>query len=341
MAEKAKTAAKDKPAPKKTKPRRKRKLTLQIEHMDLDGLKEHPRNESIREHPAPGSQEWKALVESMKDDYFDPIVWNKLNGFLVSGHLRRKVALSLGFRSADISVVEYDEDRHLARMIAANKSVGDWIDDELEGLLKELDGRGLNMGLTGHSDKELNRMLKEVEDLDAQDDDEETVTEKEMETFLGMGTAMKRDSLPIQFWKEKKLLKGDVLDFGSGNEKHEFAKYDAKTHPGPEALTKEWDVVMSNYVLNVIPVDHLIIQTLALLKTMTKKKGKLLIAVRSDMNPGLHRTARGIQNIKTLAAWRQLLSVFFEIKEAKDEGSFFAFVCIPGTLVIHPQGIGR
>ena len=335
----AKKPAAKKPAKKKTVPRRKRKLTLQIEHMDLDVLQEHPRNESIRKHPSPGSQEWKALVESMKDDYFDPIVWNRLNGFLVSGHLRRKVALSLGFKSADISVVEYDEDRHLARMVAANKNVGDWIDAELETLLKELDSRGLNMGLTGHSDKELNRMLKEAEDI--QEDDEEEVTEKEMETFLGMGTAMKRDSLPIQFWKGKKLLKGDVLDFGSGNEKHEFAKYDPKTHPGPEALTKEWDVVMSNYVLNVVPVDHLIIQTLALLKSMIKKKGTLLVAVRSDMTPGLHRTARGIQNIKTLAAWRQLLSIFFEIKEANDEGSFFAFVCLPGTLVIHPNGIGR
>ncbi len=51
---------------------------------------------------------------------------------LVSGHFRCKVLAHLGFTHADVSVVDYDEATHLARMIAANELLGSWETDMLE-----------------------------------------------------------------------------------------------------------------------------------------------------------------------------------------------------------------
>jgi hypothetical protein len=95
---------------------------LNVERMKLTQLKPHPKNP--RKHPTKGSPEWEVLRKSLEHDYFDPLVWNRRNGMLVSGHLRRKVFTEMGVKQADVVVVDYDEPTHLARMIAANKSIG-------------------------------------------------------------------------------------------------------------------------------------------------------------------------------------------------------------------------
>src|SRR4051794_30220498 len=91
---------------------------LRIERMAVAELQPHPRNP--RKHPAVDSPAWEALKKSLGHDYFDPLVVNVRNGKLVSGHLRQKVMLALGFTHADVSVVDYDEPTHVARLIAAN-----------------------------------------------------------------------------------------------------------------------------------------------------------------------------------------------------------------------------
>jgi DNA modification methylase len=109
---------------------------LRIESRPLADLKPHPENP--RKHPKPGSPEWKTLESSLAHDYFDPIVLNQRNGLLVSGHLRTKVLLSLGFTTADVAIVDYDEDTHRARLIAANAQAGKDDADKLDALLSSL-----------------------------------------------------------------------------------------------------------------------------------------------------------------------------------------------------------
>ena len=127
-------------------------ITLNIENKLLSDLGDHPRNEEIRKHPNEGTPEWKALHASLEDDYFDPLVWNSRNGKLVSGHLRKKVMTSMGVSSADVVVVDYPEDKHLARMIAANQPVGQ---DNLPGLADVLaefnEAEDFDIQLTGMS----------------------------------------------------------------------------------------------------------------------------------------------------------------------------------------------
>jgi hypothetical protein len=102
---------------------------LNIQRLPLSRLKPHPRNP--RKHPESGTAQWKALKRSLEHDYFDPLVWNKRNKMLVSGHLRRKVLEEMGVVEADVVVVDYDEPTHLARLLAANNPNGE---DDLGGL---------------------------------------------------------------------------------------------------------------------------------------------------------------------------------------------------------------
>jgi len=129
-----------------------RTAALTIERLPISKLIPHPRNPRV--HPEPGSPAWKTLQKSIEHDYFDPLVWNKRNGMLVSGHLRRKVLEASGFVEADCVVVDYDEKTHVARMIAANKSEGENNEDVLKVLLGELKIEEFNLDLTGfHSDE--------------------------------------------------------------------------------------------------------------------------------------------------------------------------------------------
>jgi hypothetical protein len=144
--------------------------SLKIETLPLASLKPHPRNP--RKHPAKDSPEWKVLEASLKHDYFDPIVWNVRNGQLVSGHLRTKVLKNMGFESADVVVVDYDEPTHIARLMAANKAIGE--NDlpkmqELFGELKTVDG--FDMAVAGFTLPEVDSLFEEADNEDAQPTD--------------------------------------------------------------------------------------------------------------------------------------------------------------------------
>lgn len=130
-----------------------RTASLEIRRLTLASLKPHPRNPRV--HPAPGSSAWEALKKSLEFDYFDPIVLNTRNGLLVSGHLRTKVLIDAGFKEADCVIVDYPEDVHVARMIAANRNQGQDDLAQLGDLLRELDSASFEMDLTGYDSPSL------------------------------------------------------------------------------------------------------------------------------------------------------------------------------------------
>lgn len=132
-------------SPPKSKDSRIAHLTT--ERLPVSKLIPHPRNP--RRHPAPDSADWAALKASLEHDYFDPIVWNRKNGMLVSGHLRTKVMVEMGFTEADVVVVEYDEPTHLARMSAANQQQGEDNNILLTQLLADVEKDGLSVMLAG------------------------------------------------------------------------------------------------------------------------------------------------------------------------------------------------
>ncbi len=111
------------PAKKKTPATPDKIAQVTIRRKPLAALGLHERNPRI--HPEPGTAKWAVMEASLKHDYFDPLVWNKRNEKLVSGHFRKKVLSFMGYTHADVVEVDYDEHTHIARMIAANKAAGD------------------------------------------------------------------------------------------------------------------------------------------------------------------------------------------------------------------------
>ena len=130
-----------------------------IERVALADCHPHPKNDNIRNHPAPGTPEWNTLKASIAQSYYDPIVLNERNGQLVSGHLRVKVMLEDGYTHADASIVDMDEAVHQARLISANHPVGA---DNLPGmkdLLEDLDALNVDMDLTGWTHDALENLM--------------------------------------------------------------------------------------------------------------------------------------------------------------------------------------
>lgn len=145
--------------------------TLTVERLPLSALKPHPANP--RRHPEPGTPAWAVLRKSIEHDYFDPMIWNKRNGLLVSGHLRRKVLEASGFTEADCVVVDYDEPMHLARMAAANKQQGEDDVALLKDLIVELDTGAFDLDLTGFDAMELERVINWYPPMGENDPDAE------------------------------------------------------------------------------------------------------------------------------------------------------------------------
>lgn len=141
----------------------------------IEELNEHPRNEEIRHHPEEGSPEWETLKESLEFDYFDPVVWNQRNGFLVSGHLRTKILASLGYTHLDAVVVDYDEDTHLARLAAANKQIGTENKAGMQKFFKELETDGINPHLTNFTSPQIDKFTSKapIEEFSREEDEQE------------------------------------------------------------------------------------------------------------------------------------------------------------------------
>lgn len=143
--------------------------SIELVRLGVAEIRPHPRNP--RRHPKPGSVEWTILQRSLARDYFDPIVVNRRNGLLVSGHLRFAILCDMGYSQVDVSVVDYDEEEHLARMIAANTLIGEFEAEILSSLAKDIEAAGLDPALAGFDEAELMAL---VEVPKTEDDSEHT-----------------------------------------------------------------------------------------------------------------------------------------------------------------------
>lgn len=99
----------------------------------------HPHPDNPRKMPRKGSPKREALKASLAHDYFDPLIWNSINGKWVSGHVRAELMEEMGFTHVDVIVVDYDEPTHKARMLAANAHAGKDDASKLDALLASLE----------------------------------------------------------------------------------------------------------------------------------------------------------------------------------------------------------
>jgi DNA modification methylase len=110
---------------------------VNIQKVKIDKI--NPAAYNPRKDLKPGDPDYENLKKSIHTfGYVEPLVWNKRTGNLVGGHQRFKILIEQGLNEVDVSVVELDLEKEKTLNLALNKISGDWDDEKLGILLKEL-----------------------------------------------------------------------------------------------------------------------------------------------------------------------------------------------------------
>lgn len=131
---------------------------MKIEWISVDMI--HTADYNPRKDLQPGDTEYDSLQRSIeKFGYVDPIIWNKRTGNIVGGHQRYKILLSQGHTEIEVSVVNLSEEEEKAFNVALNKIGGQWDDEKLSELLREISKSDIDVLITGFDSIELDSML--------------------------------------------------------------------------------------------------------------------------------------------------------------------------------------
>ena len=110
------------------------------------------------------------LKKSIKEfGYIQPIIWNQKTGNVVSGHQRLKIIKEEGSVSDEIEVivVDLDESKEKAAVLAFNRISGEWDSAKLSNLLGDIQALGNDsLDLTGFSNNEITNLLSTSEHLE-------------------------------------------------------------------------------------------------------------------------------------------------------------------------------
>ena len=140
-----------------------------VREIEIEKPNEAPYNPRIKLEP--GMPEWEKLKRSIEEfDNIVPLVWNERTGNLVGGHQRLAVLKSLGRTTADVSVVDLDENEEKILNIALNKIKGRWDYDKLADLIGGFDEQVA--ALSGFAAEEIAVMLASNEDLYGEEDED-------------------------------------------------------------------------------------------------------------------------------------------------------------------------
>ena len=285
-----------------------------IEWIGLGDLHAHPRNTKI--HPPAQLQALQASLDQF--GWVDPVMIDE-NNVILAGHGMTMAARRRGDKTAKcLRKIGLSEEKKRAYVIADNKlaELSQWDEPLLEMELEEL-APLVSLQAMGFSE------FKPAE----------TAERKKPEaSIFGGSTALQRSSAPLRSWRDAGLVKGDTLDFGCGHEDTGYVRFDPFHHPDYSVLLRQYQTVLSSYVLNVQPADHLVLEVLLLVYKLTLPKGHALVAVRNDLEVGRHETSRGVQTIKPAAEWQEMLANFFEVEPLLAHPDYLHWRCSPRSL---------
>ena len=146
-----------------------------------------PAEYNPRKKLKPGDKEYKKIKASIEEFGFaDPLVVNA-DMTIIGGHQRLTVAVDLGYTEVPCAVVDVDKTREKALNIALNKITGQWDDEMLAALLKDLDVVQFNTDLTGFERDEIAALCSKLYDKDVREDGFDVDKELKQPVFSQLG----------------------------------------------------------------------------------------------------------------------------------------------------------
>lgn len=137
---------------------------MEIKRMSLDKL--NPAKYNPRKELKPGDPEFEKLKRSIQEfGLVEPIILNKRTGNVVGGHQRLSVLRHLGYNETDCVIVDLDDAKEKTLNIALNKISGQWDDELLSALLKDIEKSEFDVSLTGFDAAEIESMFDDEDDI--------------------------------------------------------------------------------------------------------------------------------------------------------------------------------
>lgn len=136
--------------------------SVEIRKVPIDRL--HPAAYNPRKDLQPGDPEYEKLARSIDQfDYVEPVIWNERTGNVVGGHQRLKVLITRGDTEIDVSVVNLSEPEEKALNVALNKISGEWDEERLAEVLRELsESVEVDATITGFDENEIEELFNAV-----------------------------------------------------------------------------------------------------------------------------------------------------------------------------------
>ena len=135
---------------------------MEIMKLPITDLK--PAVYNPRKNLKSGDPEYEKLRRSFQEfGYVEPIVWNRQTQTIVGGHQRLKVLAEMGETEIECVIVDMPQEKEKALNVALNKINGQWDEELLAGLLKDLETQAIDLAITGFDVSEIESLMKQFD----------------------------------------------------------------------------------------------------------------------------------------------------------------------------------
>ena len=133
-------------------------LNADVEHVNIDNLKPHPRN--------PRKGDINAIQESINNNgFYGSVIAQKSTGYILAGNHRWQAMQQAGANTIPVTWIDVDDDHALRILLADNRTndLATYNDADLATLLEELVNETGTLAGTGFNDDELDNLLGNFE----------------------------------------------------------------------------------------------------------------------------------------------------------------------------------
>ena len=145
--------------------------------------------------------------------YVDPIIVNEVNNHIIGGNQRYEALKEMGYEEVEVNYVHIEDlNREKSLNIMLNKVSGDWDNDKLTEIFKELKVDGFDLSLTGFDEFELDFYLDDDVEF-SNPFDYEDEEEEEPEDYVDVEGERTNEQYVVSVSFRTKERANEFLDF--------------------------------------------------------------------------------------------------------------------------------